>query len=191
MIMDYVSIIQKMKAAGVCFSSGLTHDTIAKIEKLYEIRFPDSLRTFYQTALPISVGDTEFPRWDDFSQENINLIRERIHAPYRWLMLAIINHPYWLSSWGERPLTFEDIEKRVGELFKNAPTLLPIYSHRYIPVMEGIEDPPIISSVGQDTVYYGHTLEEYLKIEFLNDHVQSFDCVQRIPFWSDIIEGNR
>ena len=38
---------------------------------------------------------------------------------------------------------------------------------------------------------YGHTLEEYLKIEFLNDHVQSFDCMQRIPFWSDIIEGNR
>ena len=60
LIMDLLKIIKQMKEAGVCFSSGLTNDTISKIEEIYEIRFPDSLKAFYSTALPISVGNTKF-----------------------------------------------------------------------------------------------------------------------------------
>jgi hypothetical protein len=121
MIMDYVNIIQKMNAAGVCFSSGLTHDTIAKIEKLYEIRFPDSLRMFYQTALPIFAKDAEFPRWDDFSPDNVAAIRRRMEAPYEWLKRDI-ERGFWLPAWDG---------KTVEELLETAPKLIPIYSHRY------------------------------------------------------------
>jgi len=34
-IMDLSKIIKQMKETGVCFSSGLTNDTIEKIEEIY------------------------------------------------------------------------------------------------------------------------------------------------------------
>ena len=52
--MDCLKMINRMKEAGVYFSSGLTNDMLAKVEKTYEICFPDSLKSFYSTALPIS-----------------------------------------------------------------------------------------------------------------------------------------
>ena len=71
--MDFLKIINLMKEKGVCFSSGLTNETLAKVEKTYDICFPDSLKAFYLAALPISVENTVFeemkvpyiPRWSD------------------------------------------------------------------------------------------------------------------------------
>lgn len=175
--MDYVSIIQKMKAAGVCFSSGLMNDTIAKIEKLYEIRFPDSLRMFYQTALPISAENTGFPRWDDFSSENVAAIRQRMREPYEWLKQDI-EKGFWLPAWDGTT---------VEELLETAPKLIPIYSHRYMPMLNDA-DPPVISTVGRDTICYGVSLKDYLLREFCNYGTQ-FEKMKGpdIPLWSDIL----
>lgn len=174
--MDYLSIIRQMEQAGVCFSSGLTHDTIAKIEKLYEIRFPDSLRMFYQTALPITAGDAEFPRWDDFSPDNVAAIRRRMEAPYEWLKRDI-ERGFWLPAWDG---------KTVEELLKTAPKLIPIYSHRYMPMMNEV-DPPVISTVGRDTICYGVTLMDYLCREFCDGGTAFEEMkVPYIPLWSDI-----
>jgi len=179
--MDLLKIIKQMKEAGVCFSSGLTNDTISKIEEIYEIRFPDSLKAFYSTALPISVGNTKFPEWNDFSPENILFIRQLIRAPYQWLKQDI-ERGFWLSIWDG---------KTADELFLNAPKLIPIYSHRYVPMLKH-SDPPVISTVGRDTVCYGASLEDYLLREFCNGGT-SFEKteVPYIPLWSDILECER
>ena len=175
--MDFSDIIHQMKEAGVCFSSGLTNDTMTKIEEIYEIRFPDSLRAFYQAAFPISVGGTVFPRWNDFSSKNITLIRQQMRAPYQWLKRDI-ERGFWLSVWGG---------KTVEELLANVPKLIPIYSHRYMPMLDHV-NPPVISTVGRDTACYGVTLEDYLFREFCqgNDAFEKAD-VPYIPLWSDII----
>ena len=51
--MDCSKIINRMKEAGVSFSSGLTNDMLANVEKTYEICFPDSLKEFYLAAFPL------------------------------------------------------------------------------------------------------------------------------------------
>lgn len=174
--MDYSKIIKQMKEAGVCFSSGLTNDTIAKIEEIYEIRFPNSLKAFYSTSLPISVGNTKFPVWDDFSPKNISFIRQLMSAPYQWLKRDI-ESGFWLSVWDG---------KTIDELFENASKLIPIYSHRYMPMLNHA-DPPVISTVGRDSVCYGVSLEDYLLREFCGGGT-AFEKteVPYIPLWSDI-----
>ena len=176
--MDFFKIINQMKEAGVSFSSGLTNDTVAKIEELYEIRFPDSLEAFYLTALPISAGNTKFPVWNDFSPENIAFIRQLMSEPYQWLKRDI-ESGFWLSTWDG---------KTIDELFLNAPKLIPIYSHRYVPMMNH-SAPPVISTVGRDTVCYGVSLEDYLSREFCGGGT-AFEKmrVPYIPLWSDILE---
>lgn len=177
--MDCLKIINRMKEAGVCFSSGLTNDTLAKVEKTYEICFPDSLKEFYLAALPISKENTSFPRWNDFSQENIAAIRQLMRAPYQWLKQDM-EKGFWLSVWDG---------KTIDELFENAPKLIPIYSHRYVPMLNH-PNPPVISTVGRDTVCYGVSLEDYLLREFCNGNTDFEDMkVPYLPLWSDILDS--
>ena len=176
--MDFFKIIDLMKEKGVCFSSGLTNDTLAKVEKTYGIIFPDSLKAFYVTALPISVGNAEFPQWDDFSPENIAVIRQRMSAPYQWLKRDI-EKGFWLSTW---------TGKTADELFETAPKLIPIYSHRYVPMLNH-PNPPVISTVGRDTVCYGVSLEDYLFREFCDENTFFYETkMPYIPLWSDILD---
>ena len=175
--MVFLKIINFMEEKGVCFSSGLTDDIISKVEKTYGICFPESLRSFYSTALPLSVGNTEFPRWDDFSPKNIDAIRQRMVAPYEWLKRDIENG-FSLPVWDGR---------EIDELLKTAPKLIPIYSHRYMPVLN-YSNPPVISTVGRDTVCYGVSLEDYLIKEFCDENAVFNEMkVPYIPLWSDIL----
>ena len=175
--MEFFKIIKHMEETGVYFSPGLTNDTMEEIEEIYEIRFPDSLKAFYSIALPISVGDTEFPRWGDFSADNIASIRRRMSAPYQWLKRDM-EKGFWLPTWDG---------KTIDELLENAPKLIPIYSHRYLPVVNH-ENPPVISTVGRDTICYGVSLEDYLLREFCGGGIAFEDMkVPYIPFWSDIL----
>ena len=181
--MDFLRIINHMNKMGICFTSGLTDNTIAEIEEVYEIRFPDSLKVFYKTMLPISTKCEEpprFPRWNDLSPKNINFIRQLMDAPYQWLRRDI-EKGFWLPIWEG---------KTIDELFENTPKLIPIFAHRYMPVVEGLDDLPIISTVGRDTVYYGHNLSEYLEVEFSGKRLNTNNFAY-IPFWSEIIEKNR
>lgn len=181
--MDFSKIINHMKQIGVRFSSGLTNHTIKTIEEIYEIRFPNSLKKFYKTVLPISTDNEEyplFPRWDNLSPKNIDFIRQLMNAPYQWLRKDI-EKGFSLSIWEG---------KTIDKLFENAPKLIPIFSHRYMPIIEGVDDPPIISIVGRDTVYYGHNLSEYLEVEFSSKR-RSTNNFTYIPFWTEIIEENR
>ena len=176
--MNFLKIINLMKETGVCFSSGLTNDTLAKVEKTYGICFPDSLKAFYLTALPISVKNTAFPRWDDFSPKNIAAIRQRMSAPYQWLKRDI-EKGFCPSAW---------VGKTVDGLLETAPKLISIYSHRYVPMLNH-PNPPVISTVGRDTVCYGVSLEDYLLREFCDGNTAFEEMkVPYIPLWSDILE---
>ena len=179
--MDCLKMINRMKEAGVYFSSGLTNDMLANVEKTYEICFPDSLKEFYLTALPISFENTNFPRWDDFSPKNIAVIRQRISAPYQWLKQDI-ERGFWLPAWDG---------KTIDELFENAPKIIPIYSHRYAPMLN-YANPPVISTVGRDAVCYGVSLEDYLLREFCNGNTSFAEMkVPYIPLWSDIFDSSK
>lgn len=185
--MNEITMINRLKAKEIKFTEGLTESQIHIIEETYNITFPESLRKFYSIGVPFSEDEDYFPRWTDFSDENIAKIKERIEAPIKRLSFNIKRN-FWLANWGERP---ESEEERIDKFMKTAmkaPKLIPVYLHRYIPQLEDANDPPVISTVGQDTVYYGSNLEEYLQNEFLNSECFSVnDTCTHIPFWSDII----
>jgi hypothetical protein len=187
--MNNRGIIEQMKAKDIMFSEGLTTAEINRIEDIYDIRFPKSLRIFYSICVPFSERNKSyFPQWADFSNANIAKIKEHIQEPIIHLLLAV-KHEFWLSKWGKRPDSSDEAVKYVSEIVIGAPKLIPVFSHRYMPQLESITDPPVISAVGRDIVIYGCNLKEYLRNEFLSDHhpTVSGNGVY-IPFWSDIIE---
>ena len=178
-----ISLLQRNK---VIFQSGLSIDEVKKIENTYHISLPTSVKSLFMAALPITQG---FYRWRDFSTENVAYIQSIINFPYE----DVYEHATdveWFDGWGNEPHSQEEYIKTVRQRLKNAPKLIPIFSHRYVPSLLNSDDPPVISfHSADDLIYYGSNLLEYFAIEFGQQSLSSIDFARivPIPFWSEIM----
>ena len=183
--MCYTEIIKELASQGVLFSKGLDEQEFSKIENFYDIRFPPDLKDFLRTALPIS---KEFYNWRDFSENNVNSIKDRLNWPLEGIIFDIEHNNFWYDEWGPKPGNqLESIELCRKEMDK-VPKLIPIYGHRYIS-SEPEERGNLVFSVYQtDIIYYGEDLLSYLKIEFNMKRREEIDYtkVKYIRFWSEI-----
>lgn len=180
----YEESIKLLKQQGVEFEAGLTVEEIAKIQDTYKIVFPKSLKEFLTIALPISKG---FYNWRNFEQDNVRFIKEIINRPIEDVD-ELAEEVYWCDDWGKEPENEMQIALIVRERLKSAPRLIPIYAHRYIPMIPE-DNPPIISIHDIDIIYYGENLEDYFKVEFKKKKQGKieFENINPIPFWSDIM----
>ena len=164
--------------------------TLGRLEKLYGITPPGSLRAYYLTyGFPRERNEGRrpgFPHWYDFSPENVGEIRKRMSAPYRILKTETIGW-YWNPAWGKRPDSPEEAVHVFDKIASEAPVMFPFFGHRYLPLVEGTEDPPVLSSVGSDTVVYGNNLLSYLYAEFAGAETDGGTDFSLLPFWGNII----
>ena len=179
--MDYKRFFS---GVNITIADGLKEEEFKLIEDIYGISFPTELRELYRQMLPLSKG---FYDWRNTSPNNVNLIKEAIRRPFDDLKQCI-SEVEWSDDWGKEPEDIGVREKVIIEKITNAPKLIPFYSHRYIPQIEG-ENVPIISVHEVDIIYYGKNLDEYLNVEFGNKQQSNVDYsqIRKIPFWSDIV----
>ncbi len=179
----YQAIISQMKENGIRFLDGADEETIKRIEETYHITLPSSMRELLKEGIPYSGENRSFPVWTDFSPENQETIRKWLKEPLEWLRSDVRKNGYWNVAWGKEA-NFAVFEEPV----QTAPTLIPICGHRYLVAVEGMDNPPVISAVGRDIIYYGCDLKEYLENEFTEKqfHV-SMGKIKSIPFWGDLI----
>lgn len=181
----YKIIIKLLEQKNINFKQGLTEKELTDIMKIYDIQFPLSLKEFYTEALPVS---ERFPVWNDYSDNNIKQIKALISQPIKGVLFDVENNNFWLKQWGDKPLDLITAKNVCIALIQKAPKLIPIFSHRYMPQINGIENPPVISIVQTDIIYYGYDLEEYLLNEFTRKYIiTQHDDFPPIPIWSDII----
>lgn len=186
---EYNSLLKELEKQGYEISPGLTDAEREELEGLYGIRFPRALSEFLSCGLPVGKEPrADFPIWRDKSEENVAIIRKRLASPIEWLALDV-KDGFWLDAWGEWPEEDDEALAKFSAIAAKAPKLIPIFAHRYVPVIEGVDDPPVISTWGSDIIYYGCNLSDYLKCEFLNMKGVIYDnMITRIPFWSEIID---
>lgn len=184
--MDCPSIVTILKEQGVNFSVGLDKDEIVEIETIYNLRFPPDLKEFLMYALPISKG---FINWRDKSKKNIKQINERLDFPLEGMIFDIENNGFWMDSWGLKPNSLKEAIEIATMNYYNAPKLIPIYSHRYIPSPPFESGNPIYSVYQTDIIFYGDNLTTYFMVEFNLKEQQDidFDNIKEIPFWSEFI----
>jgi len=180
----YKESISLLRGCGVEFETGFAIEEIDEIERIYGIRFPESLKSFLMEGLPVSTG---FYNWRDTSDENVIFIKQMIERPFKEIMESA-EDVEWYDGRGDVFTDKEACADKVREMLKSAPVMIPVYSHRYIPMLSD-EELPIISIHGADIIYYGENLEEYFKVEFGDKRQEdiSFEDITRIPFWSDIM----
>lgn len=179
----FKKVVQTLTAGGILLEPGLTYKELRMVEKIYNINFPKSFRKFLRGCLPVSKG---FYNWRDFSDENVAKIKAVMARPGE-AVFESVRDIYWCDAWGEKPNTDEETIQRILEKLEDAPKLIPIYGHRYMPA-EG-KNPPVLSVYDLDMIYYGKDLYDYFMVEFGGKKQQSieFKSIPEVTFWSDIM----
>jgi hypothetical protein len=176
----WTNFVAKLKDLGIPFEAGLTDVEFDAVERRFEFRFPPDLRTFLQAGLPCG---SSFPNWR-FSDERA--LRDWLDLPRQGILFDVEQNDFWLEEWGSRPATPESRKQQINELVSAAPRLIPVYSHRMMPVEPCEAGNPVFSVHQTDIIYYGVDLRDYLIREFFASDVGAWpipEQVRRIRFW--------
>ena len=181
-----MKLIEEMKALGIFFLEGITDEQLQAVEQLYGIVFPESLKQFYRLGLPVSSGFTD---WLDLNEENVQHVRRKLAFPLRSVRMAVEMGELWAESWGERPEDEEEAADLAEKQLSEAVPLIPIYGHRYMPLISGMDDPPVLSIYGEDIICYGQNLGQWIAIEFLgvSQKEARMAPLPQIPGWDELI----
>jgi hypothetical protein len=187
--------IAQLRALGVIFEAGLTDDEVQGAEQRYQIQFPPDLRQFLQIALPVATtANAVFPNWRSANPEIIQDIRWRLQTPVEWLAdeFTLEEHHFWLPGWDAKPQNLADALEYVRQKVRAAPRLIPLIGHRFMPQTPHQAGNPVFSMYGDDTIYYGFDLADYLHKEFRISRPEWAASRPRryIPFWENLVADN-
>lgn len=166
----------------VAFGPGLTDAEVEHVERIYEFRFPPDLREFLQTALPTSDG---FPNWRVGVDGSL---RSWLDGPREGVLFDVEHDDFWMTSWGPRPDSLPQAKAIAATFIAAAPTLIPVFAHRFIPSAPHRAGNPVFSLVQTDVIYYGFDLDDYLRHEFKLQGRRAWpDSIRPIEFWRQLV----
>lgn len=172
--------------AGVSVGPGLTATELERVESVVHASLPPDLRAFLSEGLPLG---SRFPNW---REPDSAAIRCQLAWPFEGLAFDIEHNAFWSHTWGPRPRQLEEALDIARVHVADAPRLIPIAGHRYLPAEPLSAGNPVLSVYQTDVIYYGHDLATYLRCEF--DQLPYADAVhqtvRRIRFWSDLVDAN-
>ncbi len=189
--------VELMRARAVVFEHGLSDAEVEGVETSYGFRFPPDLRAFLQTALPVSIssdwGSDAFPNWR--SGDGADLQR-RLDWPFEGIAFDIENNAFWHDDWGQKPSSLEEALAVARQAVVAAPKLIPICSHRYLPMDPLFAGNPVLSVYQTDIIYSGHDLWDYFVNEFAPDlkkpqtgnDTDLLSDYRPVRFWSYFLE---
>lgn len=172
--------------AGVQFDPGLTDAEFSRIEKTFGFEFPPDLHEFLSLGLPVSKS---WPNWRGSDEPTL---RHWLNAPFDGICFDTQQSEFWLPEWGTRPPDHNAAIHIARQAVLQAPTLIPVFGHRFIPATPHQRGNPVFSVHQTDIIHYGSDLLNYLHNEFYYEFGVSqytfASTPRKIPFWSQFTE---
>ncbi|MDP2212734.1 SMI1/KNR4 family protein [Phenylobacterium sp.] len=173
---------RKRLSEGRLWAQGYTQSELDVAQARYGLVFPPDLIALLRDRRPVLAYD-----WRSDDEE----IRAMLKRPLEGLLFDVENNALWWSEWGERPGTPEARAEVVAKVVNEAPKLIPLVSHRYLPMEPSEAGNPVFSVHQSDVIYYGGDLTNYFEREFVNPRRPLPQHIKHIRFWSDLVERNR
>ena len=161
------------------WTGGYSASELDAAQERFSLIFPPDLKALLIDRRPVRGYDW---RTDD------EAIRKALVWPLEGLLFDVEQCGLWWPEWGERPQTMEDRTSVLESVVKEAPALIPILSHRYIPSDPHEAGNPVFSVYQSDIIYYGADLEEYFSHELGGFGQLIGHEPKRIRFWSDMVD---
>lgn len=167
----------------------LTDDEIKIIEDHYNFKFPPDLAELLKIGIPSLFYD-----WHGVASGNKKAI-SRVDEALKNLIGGIIfdvEHNGYVNKRSDAGLPLEERINRVLQAYNDAPKMIPIFSHRFIPSFPCEAGNPIFSCHQTDIIIYGDNIIDYLYHEFGRGNSRIKDNkangkVKEIPYWTRML----
>lgn len=173
---------------------GLTGAEFSRIEQDYDFEFADDHRAFLASGLPLNrppvQGQTRHKPWPDWRNGDPGDLHEQLGWPVEGALFDVGHNALWHPSWGQRPADASQALSTARRHLSQAPKMIPVYAHRYLPAGRGTYGHPVLSIWQTDIIIYGTDLADYINHEFTGlEDGPSPDWVRppMVPFWSEFI----
>lgn len=174
--------------------SGLTSTELARIERDYEFEFADDHRAFLAAGLPLNAppehGQTWRKPWPDWRDGDPDDLRRQLGWPIEGALFDVENNALWLPAWGQRPFDTGNALDTARRHLTQAPKMIPVYGHRYLPAGRGTHGHPVMSIYQTDIIIYGTDLADYIDNDFSGSGrfiSANWTPPPMVPFWSDFL----
>jgi hypothetical protein len=157
--------------------SELTH-----VETRFGFRFAPDHRLMLKIALPL--GEKAWPDWRGHDQE---VLRSRFDGPRDGVLFDVRQNGFWRKEWGPRPEAVSAALGIADRHLREAPVLVPLYGHRFMPSVPATPGNPVLSVHQTDIIYYGNDLLDWLAYEFTGGGSRKSPS-RRVPYWSDLMD---
>ncbi|MFG3480034.1 hypothetical protein QRN89_10620 [Streptomyces chengbuensis] len=175
------------------FEPGLTDAEFAHIEGEYGFEFADDHRAFLAAGLPVNTppeeGQTWARPWPEWRGGDPDKLRARLRRPIEGVLFDVKNG-FWHEAWGERPADETAALAEARLHLAEAPVMVPVYGHRYLPAGRGAFGHPVLSMWQTDIIYYGTDLADYIHQEFEEGRGrvnEEWSPKATAPFWRDLV----
>jgi hypothetical protein len=169
-----------MTAGELVWAPGYTQGELDGAQERFDLRFPPDLVDLLR--------ERRFPRGWDWTQDD-EQIRIMLGRPLDGILFDVENNGLWWPEWGDRPQGTAARAEIVADVIADAPKLIPLFSHRFIPEEPHAPGNPVFSVYQSDIIYYGSNLQNYIENEFSVPHRYRIGPeIRRIRFWSDAVD---
>ncbi|MGW4881268.1 hypothetical protein ACWEPI_32470 [Streptomyces sp. NPDC004262] len=176
------------------FEPGLTDAEFSRIEGEFGFEFAEDHRSFLAAGLPVNIpprdGQTWSRPWPEWRSGDSDSLRDQLAWPVEGVLLDVGHHTFWHEGWGERPADGTAALETARHHLAEAPVLVPVYAHRYLPAGRGSFGHPVLSMWQTDIIYYGLDLADYMHQEFdgaRGEVDESWNPQATAPFWRDLL----
>jgi hypothetical protein len=163
------------------WAEGYTRHELDLAQETFGLTFPPDLIALFLERRPVRGYD-----WRSDGEK----IRKMLEWPLHGLLFDVEHNDLWWPEWGERPVTAETRAEVLRDVVNQAPKLVPLVSHRYLPTEPNESGNPIFSIYQSDVIYYGANLADYFEREFASERGPIVRPVRWIRFWSELVENN-
>ncbi|XP_031482327.1 uncharacterized protein LOC116252302 [Nymphaea colorata] len=153
------NVISHLKSCQIPVAEGLSDEEFSKIERSLNFTFPPDLRSILSEGLPVGIG---FPDW---RLSTFRQLRMMFDLPMSGIVYGVAKGWFWHDAWGPRPDGAEEAIARAKERLREAPVLVPIYSHCYIPSSPVISGNPVFLIHDAHFYYAGFDVADFFQRE--------------------------
>ena len=104
--------------------------------------------------------------WPDWRDGDPGDLRERLDWPIEGVLFDVEHNALWHPSWGHRPADTSEALRTARQHLSQAPKMIPVCGHRYLPAGRGTYGHPVLSIYQTDIIVYGTDLADYINCEF-------------------------
>lgn len=192
--MDLKNYRSILESAGVALAPGLSAVEAKEAEQRFGFVFPEDLRELLSHFLPIG---EDFPNWRNLDDPSLlDMMARPLEGVWHTVRYPFENTGgIWNWDWGSKPADLEQATRHMRAVVAQAPKLIQVFAHRYMPDQPSSSGNPVFSVVyPTDIICYAANLEDYLAKEFVertsDDAIAPHGRARRIDFWSSLVDRN-